>query len=138
MTQQPLPFSPSNKVEKLQAEAATSVEKRANFWEELLKSEVYAMSETSEEDDEEIMLHTWQGSGEDACGVFTSLEKIIGAMPADTPYIVINARVIFESMVNEGLGTFINPRYEPAVRLRSKELKSMLEGNYHEVIGRNT
>ena len=135
MSQKPIPFTPSNKVEQLQAEAATSIEKRAEFWEELLNSEVYVLSE---EIDGEEMLLTWQGAGEDACGVFTSEEKIIGAMPPDTPYIIINARVIFESMANEGLGTFINPRYEPSVRVKSEEIKSMLNGNYHEVIGRNT
>jgi len=135
MTQKPLPFTPLNKVEQLQAEAATSIEKRTEFWEELLKSEVYVVSE---EIDGEEMLFTWQGSGEDACGVFTSQEKIIGAMPADTPYIIINARIILESMANEGLGTFINPRYEPAVRVKSKEIKSMLKGDFHEVVGRNT
>ena len=135
MTQKPLPFTPLNKVEQLQAEAATSIEKRTEFWEELLKSEVYVVSE---EIDGEEMLFTWQGSGEDACGVFTSQEKIIGAMPPDTPYIIINARIIFESMANEGLGTFINPRYEPMVRVKSKEIKSMLNGNYNEVVGKNT
>jgi len=135
MRQKPLPFTPLNKVEQLQVEAATSIEKRADFWEELLKSEVYVMSE--EKEGEEI-LHTWQGSGEGACGVFTSQEKIIGAMPPNTPYIIINARVILESMANEGLGTFINPRYETMVRIKSKEIKSMLNGNYNEVVGRNT
>ena len=135
MTHKPLPFEPLNKVEKLQSDAATSIEKRAEFWEELLKSEVYVLSEEIEGKE---VLHTWEGSEEDACGVFTSQEKIIGAMPPETPYIIINARTILESMANEGLGTFVNPRYEPMVRLKSKEIKSMLDGNFHEVIGRNT
>ena len=137
MTQQPLPFTPLNNVEQLQAEAATAIEKRTEFWEALLDSDIYVISEESENDNEEI-LFTWPGKVEDTCAVFTSLEKIIDAMPPDTPYIIINARVIFKSMVEEGLGAFINPRYEPEVRLRSKELNSLLKGNYNEVNGKNT
>jgi len=136
MAEQPLEFIALNKVEELQINAAASVEKREEFWKELLMSDVYAIADLAD-DLENIILHTWQGTGEDACGVFTSLEKIIGAMPPDTPYIIINAKIIFESMINEGMGTFINPRYAPMVRLKSKDLKAMLEGNFSEIRGSN-
>ena len=137
MTQQPLAFTPLNNVEQLQAEAATTIEKREEFWKALLESDIYVLSEESEKDNE-VILFTWQGKTEDTCAAFTSLEKLCEAMPPDTPYIVINARIILQSMVDENMGVFINPRYEPSVKLRSKEISSMLKGNYNEVIGRNT
>ena len=47
-------------MEQLQAEATTSIEKRAEFWKVLLKSEVYVLSEEIECKE---VLHTWQSSG---------------------------------------------------------------------------
>jgi len=134
MAEKILQFKASNEVEKLQINAANSIEKREEFWSMLLNSRVYVMGELDEKTGNAIF-HTWQGTGEDACGVFTSLEKLIGAMPPNTPYIKINARDVFEIMINEGIGAFINPRYKPQVRLKSKELKAMLQGNFNEICG---
>ena len=132
-----LKFAPSNEIEQLQLEASTSIEKRPRFWEELLSSDVYVVSEMAEKDGN-VVLHTLNGTGESACFAFTSLEKLINAMPPETPYIKLNARIIFGSMVEAGLGTFINPRYEPGVRIKSREIELMLEGRFDEIIGSNT
>ncbi len=134
MTKKSLPFIPSNLVEQLQIDAISSFDKRNEFWKALLNIDVFVLSESGVNEGEEI-LHTWEGEGEGACGIFTSLEKLVAVMPPETPYIQINARAIFEVMVSEALGTFINPRYEPMVRLSSKELKSMLEGKFSEITG---
>jgi hypothetical protein len=133
----PLPFTPTNNLEQLQLEAATSIEKRSQFWEKLLNSDIYVVSEMVGEDGN-IILHTLDGIGESACFSFTSLEKLIDAMPPETPYINLTARIIFQSMVQEGLGTFINPRYEPMVRIRVREIKLMLDGSFNEIVGSNT
>jgi hypothetical protein len=137
MQNKPLTFTPSNEVEQLQLEAATSIEKRSQFWEELLNSDIYVVSETVGKDGN-VVLHTLDGTGESACFSFTSLEKLIKAMPPDTPYIQLSARIIFRSMLQSELGTFINPRYEPQVRVRSREIKLMLEGCFDEIVGSNT
>jgi hypothetical protein len=132
----PLPFKPSNIVEQLQLEAAKSIEKRSQFWEKLLNSDIYVVSEMVGEDGN-VILHTLDGTGESACFSFTSLEKLIDAMPPETPYIKLSARIIFQSMAQEGLGTFINPRYEPMVRIRAREIKLMLDGSFNEIMGSN-
>src|SRR5574340_1016329 len=137
MQNKPLTFTPSNQVEQLQLEAATSIEKRSKFWEKLLNSDIYVVSEAFEEDGN-VVLHTLDGPGESACFSFTSLEKLIEAMPPETPFIHLSAGIIFESMLEAGLGTFINPRYEPQVRVRSREIKLMLEGYFDEIVGSNT
>lgn len=137
MQSKPLTFAPSNEVEQLQLEAATSIEKRSQFWEKLLNSDIYVVSEMVGKDGN-VVLHTLDGTGESACFAFTSLEKLINVMPPETPYIQLNARIIFGSMVQAGLGTFINPRYEPGVRVRSREIKLMLEGCFDEIVGSNT
>lgn len=137
MQNKPLTFTPSNEVEQLQLEAATSIEKRSQFWEKLLNSDIYVVSETVGKDGN-VVLHTLDGTGESACFSFTSLEKLIKAMPPETPYIQLSAGIIFGSMLQAGLGTFINPRYEPQVRVRSREIKLMLEGCFDEIVGSNT
>ena len=65
-------------------------------------------------------------------------ETLIKAMPPETPYIQLSAGIIFGSMLQAGLGTFINPRYEPQVRVSSREIKLMLEGCFDEIVGSNT
>jgi hypothetical protein len=136
MQNRPLTFAPSNEVEQLQLEAAASIAKRSQFWEKLLNSDIYVVSEM--DGDGNVVLHTLNGTGESACFAFTSLEKLINVMPPETPYIKLSARIIFGSMVQAGLGTFINPRYEPGVRVRSREIKLMLEGCFDEIVGSNT
>ena len=133
MTQELINFKPNNDLELLLLEAAKDPNKRSEFWKKLLHSNVYVLGD--QENETKLILSTWQSSNDEACGVFTSLEKVNEAMPKDTTYIRINAKVIFQSMVDSNLGTFVNPRFEPQFRLKVHDLKCLLNEEYSKVMG---
>ncbi len=128
-----LSFTPSNELEALQIAAAKEPAQRENFWRLLLSSDVWVVADSKSDTD--IDLHTWGEGDDETSGVYTSQALIDKAMEPGTPWLQVNAAVIFQSMVDEGLGVFINPRYEPQVRLRASELSSLLTGGLSEVHG---
>ena len=128
-----LKFKPTNDLEILFLESSTNDVLRIQFWETLMDSEVFVLGDV--EQGTNAILDTWTSSNDEASGVFTSADKINGAMPKGTKYIRLKARVIFQSMKDENLGTFINPRYEAAIRLHVDDLEFLLEGEYAQVKG---
>jgi hypothetical protein len=130
---QPLSFTPSNELEALQIVAAKEPAQRESFWKLLLSSDVWVVADSKSDTD--VVLYTWGEGGDETCGVYTSQALIDKAMEPDTQWLQVNAAVIFQSMVDEGLGVFINPRYEQQVRLRASELSSLLTGGFSEVHG---
>ncbi len=130
---QPLSLNPSNELEALQIIAAKEPAQREGFWKLLLVSDVWALADSKSDTD--VILHTWGEGSDETCGVFTSQALIDKAMEPDTLWLQVNAAVIFQSMVDEGLGVFINPRYEAQVRLRASELATLLTGGFSEVHG---
>jgi hypothetical protein len=127
------PLVPTGELEQLQLDAASNISSRPAFWRKLLESDVWVVSDA--QSDTELTLHVWSGSGEDTCPVFTSESLLENVMEPGTPWIEINASTVFQSMVERGVGAFINPRHEGQVRLRSRELIDLLAGQFETVRG---
>ena len=125
-------LEPSGEIEKLQKLAVLDVGKRTEFWKRLLDIDVWVLGTSTS--DNVLVLHTWVGS-EDAGAVFTSRVLLENVMEPNSPWLQLNARVAFGAMAAEGLGTFLNPRYECQVRLRSRDLEALLSGCFDDVQG---
>ena len=107
--------------------------KRTNFWKLLLESDVWVVSDSTS--DTNLVLHVWSSNDEDTCPIFTSYSLLKNVMGPGTPFVQINAKIIFQSMVDGRMGAFINPRYDGQVRLRSRDLVELLAGRFETVHG---
>jgi len=130
-----LNLDPGNELEFLQIAAAKDPAERERFWKLLLSSDVWVLADQLSETN--LVLNTWGTNGSETCGVFTSQALVDRAMEPETPWVKVNATVVFKSMIDAGLGVFINPRYDAQVRLRTKDLALLLDGNFSMVQGTN-
>ena len=129
-------LNPANELDTLHLKAASDPGAREGFWRSLLAADVWVVA--SQESDEDLVLHTWGKESEETAAAFTSYEALKEVMEPETYWVQVDASVIFESMVNEGLGVFINPRYQCQTRLRAAELAALVAGQFSEVRGSET
>jgi hypothetical protein len=125
-------LEPRGEIETLQKMAALDVGRRTEFWRRLLHIDVWVLGTCTS--GTQLVLHTWKGR-EDTCAVFTSRVLLENVMEPNSPWLQLNARVAFGAMAVEGLGTFVNPRYEFQVRLRSTDLDALLAERFDDVQG---
>lgn len=123
---------PLGELERLQRVAAVDLGQRNTFFTRLLQSDIWLVADL--ESESRAVLHTWK-QGEETCPLFTSEALLEDAMEPGTPWIKLIGRTAFEMIAAEGLGTFINPRYEFQVRLRASEVKALLAGRLEAVRG---
>lgn len=134
MSNIPLRFDPVNELEIQLVSFRKDSSQNGLFWESFMKSEVVIIADEGEY--ENIMrIFTWVGKTHEACGIFTSLDKINRAMEPKTPYYQIDASSLIDMLSTEKLHAIINPRYDVQFKLNPKDILNLKNQKYEHVFG---
>lgn len=126
-----IPFMPENAIEIKLSELHASAEKENQFWDALLNGKqklivIGTTGEKTEDENQKLILHTWEHGAESVSAVFTSLDRLNKAWKKGTPYVELDAKTLLNSIEEQGYGVYINPRYTHSIQLSPSELKRVL------------
>jgi hypothetical protein len=129
-------FDPVNNLERLLIAAATDPASRPRFYQELLKSEIYAVqfgaasqqkSTTQFKTGDTVQLRNLKINGKTYIPIFSSLQRLREFIKEEVNYISMNARDFF-TLVG-GSEVILNPGAEYGKEFTGPEIESMIDGS---------
>ena len=120
-----------SEIEKMFKEAALDKSKRADFYDALLKSDIYLLGNAANKTPgaEQILnLVTFDFNGKPTIPFFTSSEKLEKFAAQKRSFIKINCKVFFETHNND-VNFYLNPKSELSKIFYPSEIKDIVSGN---------